>query len=392
MSVQNFEEFQLNENLIGDFVKKLVKNFSSKKSIDDVYFQTKKILNDFKKDLISNPRKLEWEEIENDINFLKKELGEDLVKKLNLDIFMSNLYTITGFKTDEKIINNHFNKYINNLHNRISKALSKDDKNIDKDLEKRLKKYQELRQKIEPRISKRKYNKKILKLKIELLKFQEWYKENNEKIIILFEGRDAAGKGSCINTITDSLNPKYFEVATFGVPTDWEKEHWFERYEKFLPKPGNMTLYDRSWYNRAVNDPVMGYCTQEQHEEFMNKVVPFEKKLIEDGYKIIKFWLSVNKDIQKLRFDLRKTSPIKYWKFSENDLKTMDKWEKFTYYKEKMFKLTSTKECPWVNVNSDDKQLARLNIIRYILNQMPYDNKNEDFLGEIKPEILIPLI
>jgi polyphosphate kinase len=364
------------------------------KPMDEIYNHTKKLLDEFEEKILKNHKneKIEWDIIQDEIDLLKTELGKDLVRKLNLDIFMSNFYTITGYKTDTGLIKRHFDNYLEGLESRLKKILSKDDRYIDVDLDLKMQEYNKLKKQTKSRISKKNYEKKAMRLQLELRKLEDWIVDNDKKIVIIFEGRDAAGKGGCIGTITEYLNPKYFKVATFGVPTENEKKHWFERYIKYLPKPGKMTIYDRSWYNRAVNDPVMGYCTEKQHEEFMETVNGFEQQLIDDGYIIFKFWLSVNKDIQSLRFKLRKLNPLKKWKFSENDLKTMDKWSKFTFYKEKMFKQTSTKECPWVSVNSDDKKLARLNVIRYILKNIPYMNKGESYIGKIKPEILIPLI
>ena len=226
---------------------------------------------------------------------------------------------------------------------------------------------------------------------MELLKMREWLEKNNKKLIIVLEGRDTAGKGSFIRTATENLHPSYFKINTFGIPTNYEKNHWFKRYEKVLPQSEQIAFYDRSWYNRAVVEPVMGYCTQKEYEDFMNKVLPFEYKLIDNNYFIIKFWFSITKETQSLRFKLRKSSPIKYWKYTENDSKVIDKWEMFTKFKEEMFNQTSTEKSPWIVVDSNDKRVAKLNALKYILTQIPYNNKKKEVLS-VYPEIVYPIL
>jgi polyphosphate kinase 2 len=219
-------------------------------------------------------------------------------------------------------------------------------------------------------------------LQVELLKLQEWVLKNKKKVCLVFEGRDAAGKGSTIKRFTEYMMPKNVRVVALGIPTEEEKNNWFERYEKYMPKEGEIVFFDRSWYNRAVTEPVMGYCSEEQYMTFMDDVNEWERKLVEDEDVIlIKFWFSITKDKQQLRFQLRQNSPLKYWKFSPNDAKSMDKWDVYTKFKDQMFRRTSSKQAPWVIVNSNDKRLARLNSIRYVLSQINYENKN----SEIKP-------
>lgn len=215
-------------------------------------------------------------------------------------------------------------------------------------------------------------------LQIELLKLQEWVVKNNKKIAIVFEGRDAAGKGSTIKRFIEYLNPKGFKVVVLGVPSESEKNNWFNRYEKYLPKKGEITFFDRSWYNRAVVEPAMGYCSEEQYKSFMDNVSKWENKLINKDVILIKFWFSITREKQIKRFELRKKSPLKYWKFSKNDEKSIDKWEIISKFKNQMFKKTSTKISPWVIINSNDKKVGRLNAIRYVLSTIDYDNKNED--------------
>jgi polyphosphate kinase 2 (PPK2 family) len=173
------------------------------------------------------------------------------------------------------------------------------------------------------------------------------------------------------------MNPKHFKVVALGIPTEEEKNNWFGRYENHLPKPGEIAFFDRSWYNRGVVEPAMGYCTEEQYNEFMENVLDWEEKLIDGGLILIKFWFSISKEKQQLRFKLRQDSPLKYWKFSPNDAKVIDQFELIGEFKNKMFAETSSKLDPWVIVNSNDKKLGRLNAIRYVLYTIDYDGKDD---------------
>jgi polyphosphate kinase 2 (PPK2 family) len=183
------------------------------------------------------------------------------------------------------------------------------------------------------------------------------------------------------------LNPKYFRVVALGVPTEEEKNDWFGRYEKHLPKPGEIVFFDRSWYNRAVVEPAMGYCTEEQYMDFIENVADWEEDLIKRGLTLIKFWFSITKEKQQLRFQLRQTSPLKYWKFSPNDAKVIDKWDIITKYKNQMFNKTSTRLSPWIIINSNDKKIGRLNAMRYALSAIDYDDKNPE-MSEYYPEVV----
>jgi polyphosphate kinase 2 len=237
------------------------------------------------------------------------------------------------------------------------------------------------------RVKRRRFELEKASLHIELLKMRDWLYNNNKKLLIICEGKDSAGKGSFIRTATENLHPGYFKINTFGVPTEEEKKDWFKRYEAVLPTKEQIAFYDRSWYNRAVVEPVMGYCTKEQYEQFMKDVLPFEDKLMNEGFYLIKIWFSITKETQNLRFKLRQTSPVKYWKYSPNDSKALEKWEEYTKYKEEMFRLTSTEKSPWVIADSNDKRVCKLNVLRYILNQIPYDNKKEEVLS-VYPEVV----
>ena len=224
-------------------------------------------------------------------------------------------------------------------------------------------------------ISESQYQDEKFKLQVELLKLQEWIVKKDKRIAIIFEGRDAAGKGSTIKRFIEHLIPKHFRVYELGTPTEQQNKHWLQTHEKALPKKGEIVFFDRSWYSRAMIQPTMGYCNKSQYKYFMENVNSWEKNLIDDGLILIKFYLSVNKPTQKMRFHIRENHQLKYWKLSSNDLKTLKKWEEYTFYKNQMFEKTSTENSPWVIINSNDKMVARLNAMRYVLNEINYEGK-----------------
>ena len=213
------------------------------------------------------------------------------------------------------------------------------------------------------------------RLLIELLKLQEDVIKNNRRLCIIFEGRDTAGKSSTFQFFSQYLIPKNFAYVNLGIPTKWESSHWFKRWKKVIPKKGEIAFLDRSWYTRALTEPVMGYCTEKQYIDFMEKVIPWEEKLIYEGVEIIKFYFSLSKDQQKRRMKARKKSELKYWKLSPNDERIVTKWDAFTLYKEQMFEKTSPSFSPWIAINANNKMIARLTALRFILNQVPYQNK-----------------
>ena len=224
-------------------------------------------------------------------------------------------------------------------------------------------------------ISESQYQDEKFKLQVELLKLQEWIVKKDKRIAIIFEGRDAAGKGSTIKRFIEHLIPKHFRVYELGTPTEQQNKHWLQTHEKALPQNGEIVFFDRSWYSRAMIQPTMGYCNKSQYKYFMENVNNWEKTLIDDGLILIKFYLSVNKPTQKMRFHIRENHQLKYWKLSSNDLKTLKKWEEYTFYKNEMFEKTSTDYSPWVIINSNDKMVARLNAMRYVLNEINYEGK-----------------
>jgi len=219
------------------------------------------------------------------------------------------------------------------------------------------------------------YRKEKYRLQVELLKLQEWVVDKGKRIAIVFEGRDAAGKGSTIKRFVEHLMPKAVDVIELGVPSKKQDKHWFLTWEKRLPRKGKIVFYDRSWYSRAIIQPSMGYCTESQYNYFMKKVNQWEKKLIDDELIIIKFYLSISKENQEFRFQKREKHTLKYWKLSANDWKAYKNWHIITSYKNEMFRLTSTKYAPWVAINSDDKMISRLNAMRYVLKVLDYPRK-----------------
>jgi polyphosphate kinase 2 len=223
-------------------------------------------------------------------------------------------------------------------------------------------------------LNKKVYEKELAKLQIELVKMLEWVKLKNFKVVVLFEGRDAAGKGGAIKRITQCLNPRFCKVVALGVPTEREKTQWyFQRYITHLPAGGEITLFDRSWYNRAGVEHVMGFCTPKQYEEFLRSCPEFERMLVRSGTILIKYWFSVSDDEQEKRFKERINNPAKRWKISPMDLESRTKWLEYSKAKDKMFKYTDIKQSPWYVVEADDKKKARLNCIHHLLSLIPYE-------------------
>lgn len=222
------------------------------------------------------------------------------------------------------------------------------------------------------------YENELRKLQIELVKLQRWIAKNKKRVAVIFEGRDAAGKGGSIRRFMEHLNPRSSRLVALNKPTEIERGQWyFQRYIKELPNEGELVFFDRSWYNRAVVEPVMGFCTKEQYKDFLQQVPEFEHMLYEDGVVIIKFWLSITKEEQIKRFDSRNSTPLKRWKFSPVDKKGQELWDKYTYYKEEMFTKTHTTYCPWTIIKTNNKKTARLEAIRHVLSKFDYEGKDE---------------
>ncbi|MGB0863078.1 MAG: polyphosphate kinase 2 [Saprospiraceae bacterium] len=217
------------------------------------------------------------------------------------------------------------------------------------------------------------YEQELIGLQIELGKLQNWVKENGKRVAIIFEGRDAAGKGGTIRRFTQHLNPREMQIVALPKPTDAEKNQWyFRRYIKKLPNAGEIVFFDRSWYNRAVVEPVNGFCTENQYELFMKQVIDFENMLHEDGLILIKFWLEIDKEEQQERFEARRENPLKQWKLSPIDAKAQELWDTYSHYRDAMFKNTNSNHTPWVVVEANSKKTARLESIKYVLSQINY--------------------
>lgn len=221
-----------------------------------------------------------------------------------------------------------------------------------------------------------KYESHLEKLQEELVKLQTWVIHEKKRICILFEGRDAAGKGGAIRRITHHINPRYYRVVALPKPTEQEKGQWyFQRYVKHLPNPGEITLFDRSWYNRAVVEPVNGFCSEDEYHRFMGEVNSFEQMLVHDGILLFKLYFSISKEEQARRFEEIRNNPLKIWKLSPVDLRAQELWDTYTAYKEQMFKNTNTDMNPWIIIKANKKTTARIKAIEHILSKVDYENK-----------------
>ncbi len=246
-------------------------------------------------------------------------------------------------------------------------------------------------------VSNKVYLRELSTLQIELVKLQEWIRDQGLKVVIIFEGRDAAGKGGAIKTITLSLNPRYARVVALGTPTEREKGQWyFQRYAAHLPAAGEIVLLDRSWYNRAGVERVMGFCTEEEYREFLRSGPEFERMLVRSGITLIKYWFSVSDAEQERRFQSRIEDPTKRWKLSPMDLESRARWVEYSRAKDEMFAFTDIKQAPWYVVNADNKKRARLNVIQHLLSLIPYRDLTPDpivlpprqaDLGYVRPPI-----
>jgi polyphosphate kinase 2 len=235
--------------------------------------------------------------------------------------------------------------------------------------------YHDIEQKKDEKMKNKIYFNELIKLDIELVKLQEWVKTKKLRVVVIFEGRDAAGKGGVIKTISGCLNPRICRVVALGTPTEKEKTQWyFQRYVPHLPAGGEIALFDRSWYNRAGVEKVMGFCTNDEYEEFLRSCPEFERMLIRSGIILVKYWFSVSDHEQEKRFQERISDPTKRWKISPMDVESRDKWVEYSMAKDKMFSYTDTKQSPWYVVEADDKKRARLNCIKHLLTLIPYED------------------
>ncbi|MCC6870307.1 MAG: polyphosphate kinase 2 [Burkholderiales bacterium] len=233
-------------------------------------------------------------------------------------------------------------------------------------------------------LSRKSYERQKYRLQVELLKLQSWVKETGQKVVVLFEGRDAAGKGGTIKRFMEHLNPRGARVVALDKPSDDERGQWyFQRYVRHLPTRGEIVLFDRSWYNRAGVERVMGFCTEREYREFMQQAPVFEQNLVHSGVHLIKFWFSVSREEQRRRFGERQAHPLKQWKLSPIDVASRDKWDEYTKAKEAMFFHTDTADAPWTVIKSDDKKRARLNALRFLLHSFPYAQKDPERIGAV---------
>jgi polyphosphate kinase 2 len=238
-------------------------------------------------------------------------------------------------------------------------------------------------------LSRRSYEKQKYRLQVELLKLQAWVKETGQRVVILFEGRDAAGKGGTIKRFMEHLNPRGARVVALEKPSDAEKGQWyFQRYIQHLPSKGEIVMFDRSWYNRSGVERVMGFCTDAEYDEFLRQAPEFERQLVRSGIHLFKFWFSVSREEQRRRFKERKTHPLKQWKLSPIDMASLDKWDDYTRAKEAMFLHTDTPDAPWMVIKSNCKKRARLNAMRFVLHRMPYTQRDLATIGPADPLIV----
>jgi len=238
-------------------------------------------------------------------------------------------------------------------------------------------------------LSRKSYERQKYRLQVELLKLQAWVKETRQRVIVLFEGRDAAGKGGTIKRFMEHLNPRGARVVALEKPTDEERGQWyFQRYVEHFPTAGEIVLFDRSWYNRAGVERVMGFCTDAEYAEFMRQAPEFERMLVRQGIHLFKFWFSVSRREQRRRFKEREVHPLKHWKLSPIDMASLGKWDEYTKAKEAMFFHTDTTDAPWTVIKSDCKKRARLSALRYLLHSLPYTKKDPDLIGPLDPLIV----
>ncbi len=239
-------------------------------------------------------------------------------------------------------------------------------------------------------VLKRKNEKALKPYQAELIKLQQYLEEHNKKMIILFEGRDAAGKGGTIRRVSRYMNEKHYRIVALGKPTDEQRGQWFyQKYVQHFPTFGEVVLFDRSWYNRAMVEHVFGFCSEKEYEDFMEGVTGFEKDLVNQGTILVKLYFSVTKDEQAKRFERRKTDPLRQWKLSEIDMQAQDRWDDFTNAKYDMIKRTHTHDAPWTIIRSDDKQKARLEAMKVILDSVDYDGRDENLDYSLDPKVVI---
>ncbi len=390
MGVKRFTSF-LNENFMKiKMSDKIIRAFEKLKenNITEVKSEFEEALDGYKDliiDLLDNNHPNEID-IAYQIQILEEKVSPEILREMNLLEFLRMINNIIKIpkRSITKKIESVFYEYYSTLDERFDRLMKIITKNkpsgyFDKvDGDKSV-------------LSREEYEEELEELQIQLNRLQRWVVEKKKKVVIVFEGRDAAGKGSCIKRFIQYMPTGGYRVVAKGIPNKDELDgnNWFKRYESDMPSEGEIVFFDRSWYGMALVNPTMGYCTEEQYRYFMDNVNKFEEDLAKQDIKLIKFWFSITKEKQLQRFDIRKQSELKYWKFSPNDMKSINKWDLFTKFKEQCFQITSTSKNPWVIVNSNDKKLSRLNTIRYFLGKFSYKGKESDL--EPYPEIIYEL-
>lgn len=241
----------------------------------------------------------------------------------------------------------------------------------------------------ENRLGRKEYETTLRDLQIELVKLQAWQKSSGQRIIVVFEGRDAAGKGGTINALRSYMNQRRAKTVALSKPTESERGQWyFQRYIEHFPTSSEIIMFDRSWYNRGGVEPVMGFCSEEQNEKFLRDTPRFEQMIVDEGIIFIKFWLNVGQEMQLKRFHDRQHNPLKVWKISPIDIKAIDKWDAYTHARDQVFAKTHSSTAPWTIIRSNDKRRARINAIRHVLTQVHYDRKDPNVIGELDPNII----
>jgi len=241
------------------------------------------------------------------------------------------------------------------------------------------------------KLDRKDYEDQLEALQLELVKMQYWMQDTGERVVLLFEGRDSAGKGGTIKRFTQYMNPRIAHVVALPKPTDRERGEWYyQRYVRHFPSTGEMRLFDRSWYNRAGVEPVMGFCTEQQCEHFLEETPAFEKMITNDRMHFFKFWLNIGQEMQLKRFHARRHDPLKIWKLSPMDIEALTKWDDYTKARNRMLKATHTDHAPWTVIKANDKRRARLNAIRRVLKALDYDGKDEKAIGEVDDKVMMP--
>lgn len=381
--LQNFNErFYYNlDNEIDIFIKSYydllinLKQLIENNSVGLNYYvdNIKSCFSSLFKTFMSNFNDKKYRKLKDKLHELEEMINPEVYKILNLNSIIEKLNILNLSEEDKKFaINKIYNEYYPLIDVTISKIVNLTNQKLETEENWEIVTGLKF---LQSNFNKGEFKNLKYLLQVELLKLQEWVKNNNKKVLIILDGRDAAGKGTNIENMTEHLDPKYYRIETFGIPTKQESENWFTRYEKVLPKKGEIVFFDRSWYTRAYVEKPMDYCTNKQYERFLEDVSDFEEKILSKDINLIKIWLSINKDVQTYRFELRKSNPLKYWKFSKNDSKILNRWDDFTYYINLVVKKLG-KTVKWNVIDSNDEKHSIINVMRCVLNKFNYEHKN----------------